>query len=112
MGKTQLASTPPREESPWTFNMADRLDKALTVAGVSHAEMAEALDVSRNTIGNYVSGRTKPSKLQLREWSMRTGAPLKWIETGEVGLAGFEPTRSTVKDGRLATITPIRKLAS
>ena len=112
MGKSQLASSPSTPDaSPWSFNMADRLDKALRVAGITNADMADALDVSQNTIGNYTSGRTKPSRLQLREWAMRTGAPLTWLETGKVGPTGLDPMTSTVEYGRLATVTPINRAA-
>lgn len=81
----------------FAFDLGDRLDKAMRVAELTIDDMADALDVSRNTIGNYRSGRTKPSKLQLKEWSVRTGAPLEWLMTGEVGPVGIEPTRSTVE---------------
>lgn len=81
--------------------MGDRLDKAMRVAGLTIDDMAVALDVSRGTIGNYRSGRTEPSKLQVKEWAVRTGAPLEWLMTGEVGPAGIEPTTSTVKSQRL-----------
>lgn len=67
---------------PFAFDLGDRLDKAMRVAGLTIDDMAEALDVSRGTIGNYRSGRTTPSKLQIKEWAMRTGAPLAWLETG------------------------------
>lgn len=85
MGNAELATGPAEPTpTPWSFGLSDRLAKALTVAHVSNAEMAQALDVSRNTITNYTSGRTKPSRLQLREWAVRTGAPLEWLETGAV----------------------------
>lgn len=71
------------EPSPWAFTMGDRLAKALAVANVPHAEMAEYLGISGNTIGNYIAGRTRPKKQTLRLWALRTGAPLEWIETGE-----------------------------
>ena len=76
------AVTKEHDHSPWSFTFADRLGKALSVSGVSNQEMAEALGVSRTTITNYTSGRTVPSKLQLKEWSLRTGAPLEWLKTG------------------------------
>lgn len=75
-------TTPQAPPSPWSFGLADRLEKALRVSDVSNAEMAAALDVSRNTVGNYTSGRTSPSKLQIKEWAIRTGAPLEWLLTG------------------------------
>ena len=76
------AVTKEHDHSPWSFTFADRLGKALSVSGVSNQEMAEALGVSRTTITNYTSGRTVPSKLQLKEWSLKTGAPLEWLTTG------------------------------
>lgn len=69
-------------ESPWAFTFADQLGKALHVSGVSNQAMADALGVSRTTISNYTSGRTAPSKLQLKEWALKTGAPLEWLKTG------------------------------
>lgn len=98
-------------ESPWAFTFADRLGKALHVSGVSNQDMADALGVSRATVSNYTSGRTAPSKLQIKEWALKTGAPIEWIKTGidptenphqspdggNVGPAGFDPTTSTVK---------------
>lgn len=102
--------------SPWTFGLHDRLDKALTVAGVSNSEMAEYLGISSNTIGNYTSGRTAPKTQTLRLWAMRTGAPLEWLITGiepaqkdpaseETGSEivhplGLEPRTHWIRDGR------------
>ena len=66
------------------FGLPDRLNKALDVSGVSSTEMAEYLGVSRNTISNYINGRTVPKTQTLRLWAMRTGAPLEWLQTGEL----------------------------
>lgn len=65
------------------FGLSDRLAKSLHVAGITNAEMAETLDVSANTVSNYINGNTKPRKLYLREWAVRTGVPLEWLETGQ-----------------------------
>ena len=89
MGNAERSYRPP--QSPWVFGLSDRLDKALKVGNVSNADMAAALDVSRNTISNYTSGRTKPSKLQIKEWAVRTGAPLVWLEHG------IDPTEPEVR---------------
>lgn len=66
---------------PWAglaFTRADRLEKSLSYANVSHQDMADALGVSRQTIGNYTSGRTtRIPKLALKEWALRTGVPLE-----------------------------------
>lgn len=65
----------------WT--VGDRLGKALDFADMSVGEMADYLEVSRNTVGNYINGRTRAPGSTLRLWSMRTGVPRKWLETGE-----------------------------
>lgn len=62
--------------------MRHRLALALEVSGTSVQEMAEELEVSPNTVGNYTSGRTAPKHATLRVWAMKTGAPLEWIKTG------------------------------
>lgn len=64
------------------FGLGDRLAKALAVADTNGPEMAEFLGVSRQTVGNYTSGRTRPNRATLRAWALKTGVPLSWIETG------------------------------
>jgi transcriptional regulator with XRE-family HTH domain len=66
------------------FDLADRLRKSLRVSGVSVQAMAESLGVSRNTVGNWINGRGRPGREQLSLWSALTGAPLSWLETGEL----------------------------
>lgn len=64
------------------FGLGDRLSKALHVAGVSTTEMADELEVARSTISNYLNDHTKPKRLYLRMWALKTGVPLEWLETG------------------------------
>lgn len=64
------------------FDTADRLNKALNIAGISSAEMADYLGVGRNTISNYTHGRTRPRKATMRDWARRTGVPEEWLEHG------------------------------
>lgn len=61
---------------------ADRLNKSLKYAGISHNEMAEFLEVHRNTIGGYVTGRTKMLPVIMRLWAAKTGVPLEWLRDG------------------------------
>ena len=66
------------------FDMSDRLAKALRVAGMTNAEMAEYLGVSRNTISNWTNGHQPVKKQSLRLWALRTGVPLEWLEHGRL----------------------------
>lgn len=82
MGMNTAAQSTGDLRAALAFELSDRLAKSMHVAGLRNADLAAALDVSATTIGNYTSGRTRPSRLQLREWAVRTGAPLVWLETG------------------------------
>lgn len=64
------------------FDQADRMRKAMRVAGVSVAEMAEYLGVTRESVGRWINGRTAPSTQTLRLWSTRTGVSLEWLIDG------------------------------
>ena len=60
--------------------------KALSEAKISVQEMADYLDVSRNTVSTWINNRITPSKQTLRLWEIRTGVPLTWLETGQAPL--------------------------
>jgi transcriptional regulator with XRE-family HTH domain len=57
---------------------------ALEASDVKVAEMADELGVGRNTVGNYLAGRTQPSRSTLRVWALRTGVPFEWLLTGTI----------------------------
>ncbi len=63
-------------------DLADRMRKALRVADIGVAEMAEYLDVSRNSVGNWINGRNLPNTRTLRLWALRTGVPFEWLRDG------------------------------
>ncbi len=63
-------------------SQADRLMKSLKYAGISHNEMAAFLEVHRNTIGGYVTGRTKMLPVVMRLWAAKVDLPLEWIRDG------------------------------
>lgn len=66
------------------WDLADRLTKSLRVAGLSVQQMAEYLDVHRNTVSAWLNGRVEPSTQTQRLWALRTGVPYVWLTTGEV----------------------------
>ena len=66
------------------FDMPDRMRKALRISGIGVTEMAGVLGVERNTVGNYISGRTRPNRATVAMWAMKTGVPMAWLENGAV----------------------------
>ena len=65
---------------PW--DLADRLRKALRVADIGVQEMADYLEVSRNTVSAWINGRTPPGTQSIRLWALRTGMPYEWLKNG------------------------------
>jgi transcriptional regulator with XRE-family HTH domain len=61
------------------WDTADRMRKALRESRTSVQQMAEYLDVSRRSIGNWLGGRVPPSTRTLRLWAMRTGVSYHWL---------------------------------
>ncbi len=61
----------------WT--LADRLRKALEHASVSGPEMAEYLEVHRNTVSNWIYGHARPPASAVKLWAMRCGVPYEWL---------------------------------
>lgn len=55
---------------------------ALRDAGVSVGEMADYLELNRNTLGGWMNGRHRPSTGVLRLWALRCGVPFEWLKTG------------------------------
>lgn len=66
------------------FDMADRMRRALRISELSVQDMADYMRVSRNTVGNWINGRSVPRWRDLRDFAERTGVPLEWLETGSV----------------------------
>ena len=64
------------------FTQGDRLRKSLQAADMTSQEMADYLEVNRNTVSRWINDEREPKRVILRLWAMRTGVPLEWIETG------------------------------
>lgn len=92
-----------------------RMRIALEHAHVSMGEMAELLEVSGNTVGNYLAGRSVPSAATLRVWAMRCGVPLDWIRYGtendDDGGPGLGVPPTAWSDDRPGQVVHLRKVA-
>lgn len=73
------------------WDLADRLAKALRIAGLTASGMADYLEVHRNTVSAWINGRTPPSAQTVRLWALRTGVPHEWLRTGYVSPSGDGP---------------------
>lgn len=75
------------------FELRHRMGLALEHADLSVQAMADHLEVSRNTVGNYLAGRTAAPTPTLRVWALRCGVPYRWLRDGEPSDGGPEGTR-------------------
>jgi transcriptional regulator with XRE-family HTH domain len=61
----------------WT--QPDRLRKARELAGYSQAALADATGISRASIQNYESGKSRPSRPVLLSWALACGISHAWL---------------------------------
>jgi transcriptional regulator with XRE-family HTH domain len=94
-------SMQPMNAERYEFDAADRIRRAMRIADVGVTELARALDVNRNTVGNWINGHTIPRRRDLMAIAMRTGFPLAWLETGEAPNGETPPTGGGVSGGSL-----------
>lgn len=100
--------SPSHSSSIPTWTLGDRLAKALDHSGVSVADMADELGVSRNTVGNYIAGRTAPKRAVVAAWALLTGVPRDWLLTGDVDLTGRDPNEGVVDRRGRPDVAPTR----
>ena len=82
------------------WDRPDRMRKALRVAGMTSRSMALYLEVEERSVTRWLNGVIEPKRGILAAWSLRTGVPMEWIETG----AGVRTNRA--KYDRLARHRP------
>lgn len=76
------------------WDVADRLHKSLRVTGLSVQDMADELEVHRNTVSAWLNGRSRPKKTQLIAWALKTGLPYEWLAHGDGMEPGTDPDRA------------------
>jgi len=67
------------------WSVQDRLRKAREHAGMTQLELAESIGVARNSVSNYENGTTRPRQIVLNQWSLATGVPVSWLQSGDDG---------------------------
>ena len=68
-----------------TWDLADRMRKAMRHAGLSSQEIADYLGVSRTSVSAWINGRVRPSAPTLRVWALRCGVSFEWLRDGQPG---------------------------
>lgn len=74
------------------FEMRHRLQLAREFAGLDRQQLADRMEISRNSVLNAETGRTTPRKLVLNAWAMACGVPVSWLISGEQPGPGPGPT--------------------
>ena len=64
------------------FTLADRLRKARELTGLDQGQFADEVGISRTSVSNAETGTTRPMRLTLKAWAVRTGVDLDWLLTG------------------------------
>lgn len=108
-------SNPDYHIPQWTI--ADRFRKARTDAGLSQQQLADRIQISKKSIGNYETGATTHMRRNVvNQWALATGVPVAWLMFGTVSDAdkgGDQPNGQsgwTHKfEGELAEVLNIRE---
>src|SRR5699024_9197164 len=98
-----MSEMEPRLRADLEWDILDRLHKSLRCANLTGKALADELGLHRNTVNNYLSGRTAIDRRTLIAWSLRTGVPFKWLETGVIPEEPEDPTE--VRHTRLERVT-------
>lgn len=61
----------------WT--LGDRLRKAREIAGLNQTQLADELEIARNSVGRYESGDYDPPRTVIIAWALRTGVDFEWL---------------------------------
>ncbi|MFT4188547.1 MAG: helix-turn-helix transcriptional regulator [Aeromicrobium sp.] len=70
--------------------MGDRLRKARQMTGLTTRAFAERIGVSQATVTNAENDNNKVRRITLNAWSLATGVPVEWLETGNAPSAEAE----------------------
>jgi len=78
------------EAPEWT--LGDRIYKTRRSTGLSQAEFAETIGISRRSLGKYENDQTVPNKAVLLSMALFAGVPVDWLRFGTTSDQGNPPT--------------------
>lgn len=96
----------------WT--QGDRLRKARSLSGLTTRELAAKIGVGQKTITDAEGDKRGTRKPVLIAWSLATGVPLEWLETGTYtgGDLGPDGGTFTVSYRQPARVVSLRSSAA
>jgi transcriptional regulator with XRE-family HTH domain len=74
----------------WTIG--DRMRKAREHAGLSQSQLARTASIGRTSIVRYETGLSRPSRVTLAAWALRTGVSFEWMCHGDTYPCGPLPS--------------------
>lgn len=84
------------------FEPRHRLRLAIEASGIGVQGLADAMGVSRGTVGNWLGGTTHPKPYALRQIAEITRINAGWLLTGVPSVEPQQPTLRSVKGGKCA----------
>lgn len=95
------------------WEIGDRLRKAREIAGMQMGELAEIIDVHRQSVARWERGEARPRRHVVTAWADATGVDVYWLETGDrrpLRLVGTLQTKSTACPALTACLTDDQSL--
>ena len=78
------------------FTLGDRIRKAIETSPLTVHDVADRLEVHRNTVSQWMHGRSAPSVSDMAAIAELTGVDLRWLRTGDPPCADCEPAQFLV----------------
>lgn len=64
------------------ITLPTRLRMAREWRELDQQDVADEMGISRATVSNYETGKTKPGKMALNAWAVATRVDVEWLKTG------------------------------
>lgn len=74
----------PSHDDRFEFDMAIRMELARRRSGIEVQELAQRLEVSRNTVSNWINGHSTPREGDLKRFALAVGYPAEWLRYGMI----------------------------
>ena len=79
-----MTQSPASRGSIPSLTLGWRLRMSLDYANISVQQMANQLGVSRTTLSRWMADKgERPKRAYLSQWSLSTGVPYEWIDSGK-----------------------------